>query len=196
MKLLTKSIAVGVILTIMFSLVSFNARCGRLSDDIFRLHILANSDSEADQELKLKVRDKVLEYTKTIYRKCKTKDDTIKITKENLNNILAVANSEILKQGYDYTVDAEITNMYFNVREYGSYTVPAGYYDALRLKIGKGEGHNWWCVMYPSFCIGESASLEDSNLSESEKNLVSDGEKYKVKFKIFELYEQFTDWIS
>lgn len=191
MKKITKAIATGLILSVIFSLMSFNARCETLSEDIFRLHILANSDSEADQELKLKVRDRILDYTKSLYKNCRSKLDTISVTQQTLDKITAVAEDEIKKQGYSYSVKAKITNMYFNVREYGKYTVPSGYYDALRLTIGKGSGHNWWCVMYPSFCLGESAAIEESGLSDSEKNLISDSEKYKIKFKVLELYHSF-----
>lgn len=190
MKLLLKSLSLGLILTVIFSLIPFTAQCKSLEKDIFRLHILANSDLESDQELKLKVRDKVLSYTEDLYKDCETKEDTIKVTENNLVNILNVAQKEVYNLGYNYKVKGEITNMYFHTRQYGKFTVPSGFYDALRITIGKGEGHNWWCVMYPSFCLGESSDLENSNLTDSEKNLISDNDNYKIKFQVVEWFEK------
>ena len=190
MKMLFKSLSIGLVLAVIFTLVPFKAECENISNELFRLHILANSDSEEDQELKLMVRNKVLEYTKTLYKNSNSKGDTISITAENLNNILSVAQDEVYSRGYNYTVSGEITKMYFNTRTYGNSTIPSGMYDALRIKIGKAEGHNCWCVMYPSFCVGESISLKDTNLSESEKELIKDESNFKVKFKIVEWFEK------
>lgn len=190
MKMLFKSLSLGLVLAVIFSLVPFKAECENISNELFRLHILANSDSEEDQELKLMVRNKILEYTNTLYENSNSKSDTINITKDNLSNILSVAQNEVYKRGYSYTVTGEITKMYFNTRTYGDATIPSGMYDALRIKIGKAEGHNWWCVMYPSFCIGESISLKDTNLTEEEQNLIYDNSEIKVKFKVVEWFEK------
>lgn len=190
MKMLFKSLSIGLVFAVIFTLVPFKAECENISNELFRLHILANSDSEEDQELKLMVRNKVLEYTKNLYKNSNSKSDTISTTADNLNNILAVAQNEVYKRGYNYPVTGEITKMYFNTRTYGNSTIPSGMYDALRIKIGKAEGHNWWCVMYPSFCVGESISLNDTNLSESEKDLIKDESNFKVKFKIVEWFEK------
>ena len=190
MKMLFKSLSLGLVLAVIFSLVPFKAECENISNELFRLHILANSDSEEDQELKLMVRNKILEYTNTLYENSNSKSDTINITKDNLSNILSVAQDEVYKWGYNYNVTGEITKMYFNTRTYGNATIPSGVYDALRIKIGKAEGHNWWCVMYPSFCIGESISLQDTNLTEEEQKLIYDDSEIKVKFKVVEWFEK------
>ena len=190
MKMLFKSLSLGLVLAVIFSLVPFKAQCEDISNELFRLHILANSDSEEDQELKLMVRNKILEYTNTLYENSNSKYDTINITKENLSNILSVAQNEVCKRGYNYTVTGEVTKMHFNTRTYGDATIPSGMYDALRIKIGKAEGHNWWCVMYPSFCIGESISLKDTHLTKEEQNLIYDNSEIKVKFKVVEWFEK------
>ena len=193
MKILLKSLSLGLILTVIFSLIPFTAQCKSLEKDIFRLHILANSDSESDQELKLKVRDKVLSYTEDLYKDCETKEDTVKVTENNLVKILNVAQKEVYNLGYKYKVKGEITNMYFNTRQYGKFTVPSGFYDALRITIGKGKGHNWWCVMYPSICIS-SESEKDSKAREvfdQKQYDIVKNEQYQYKFKIVELFEQF-----
>ena len=194
MKIL-KAISAAVILSVIMSLFSFNSKCEALSGDIFRLHILANSDSERDQELKLRVRDRILKSTEYLYKNCESKADTISVTQQELHSLEKIAEDELKQNGCDYEVSAEITNMYFNVREYGRYTVPSGYYDALRLTIGEGKGHNWWCVMYPSFCMGECTAPDDSGLSDTEIDLISDTEKYKVKFKIFEVYQDLVNYL-
>ncbi len=189
MKLFTKSLIMGLIVTVLFYMLPFTSQCESLSNELFRLHILANSDAEYDQELKLKVRDKILEYTDGLYDNCETKEETIEVTKEHLNDILTVAQKEVFSNGYNYTVRGEITNMYFNTRTYSKFTIPSGQYDALRITIGEGEGHNWWCVMYPSFCMGESSDLENSNLADKEKELIS-GDDYKIKFQVMEWFEK------
>ncbi len=191
-----KSISAAVILSIILSLFSFNAKCEELSNDIFRLHIIANSDSERDQELKLRVRDRILKNSGYMYKNCHSKADTIYVTQHELQSIVKTAEDELRSCGCSYKVKAEITNMYFNVREYGKYTIPSGCYDALRLTIGEGRGHNWWCVMYPSFCMGQCTDTSESGLSDSEVELISDAEKYKVKFKIFEIYEDLVNYLE
>ena len=172
-------------------MIPFSAQCSILSDKLFRLHILANSDSEADQELKLRVRDNVIDYTTTLFEDCNTKEETISITEDNLSSILDVAQKEVYNSGYNYKVNGEITKMYFNTRTYSKFTIPSGKYDALRITIGEGNGHNWWCVMYPSFCLGESSDLEKSSLSENDKDLISkNSDEYKIKFQIIEWFEK------
>lgn len=188
MKILFKSLSVGLILTIFFSMIPFTAQCSELSDKLFRLHILANSDKEEDQELKLKVRDRILAYTETLYDNCSTKEETINVTSHNLMNILNVAQQEVYKNGYDYKVKGRITKMYFNTRTYSKFTIPSGQYEALQITIGKGEGHNWWCVMYPSFCLGESRDLENTSLSGEDKKLIK--EEYNYKFQIVEWFQK------
>jgi stage II sporulation protein R len=190
MKLVLKSLSIGLILTLLFTFIPFEAQCENISNELFRLHILANSDSEADQELKLCIRNKILNYTENLFEGCTTKEETIKITKENLSSIINVAQNEVYRLGYSYKVTGEIKKMYFNTRTYGKYTVPSGFYDALRITIGEGKGHNWWCVMYPSFCIGESSDIENSNLSVDDKKIISDDENYKIKFQVIEWYEK------
>jgi stage II sporulation protein R len=194
MKLFLKSLSVGLVLTILVSLIPFSAQCENISNELFRLHILANSDSEQDQELKLKVRNKILDYTENLYSNCNTKEETIAVTQANLSNILRVAEKEVHRLGYSYKVSGEITNMYFNTRTYGKYTIPSGSYDALRITIGQGKGHNWWCVMYPSFCIGESTDIDNSSLTKDDKSLITDDNQYQIKFQIVEWYEKLLDW--
>lgn len=193
MKLLIKSACIAFVLTVIYSVIPFEAQCSELSEDVFRLHILANSDSEADQSLKLKVRDEVLEYTEDLFNSAKTKEEAESVISDNLQSISNVAYQTVLDNGYDYNVTAEITNMYFNTRYYEGYTLPSGKYDALRITIGEGEGHNWWCVMYPSICISSAEDKESKAkeaLDEDEYDIVCN-EQYQYKFKVVEMFEKF-----
>lgn len=193
MKLLIKSACIAFVLTVIYSVIPFEAQCSELSQDVFRLHILANSDSEADQSLKLKVRDEVLEYTEDLFNSAKTKEEAESVISDNLQSISNVAYQTVLDNGYDYVVTAEITNMYFTTRYYEGYTLPSGMYDALRITIGEGEGHNWWCVMYPSICISSAEDKESKAkeaLDDDEYNIVCN-EQYQYKFKVVEMFEKF-----
>lgn len=193
MKLLIKSACIAFVLTVIYSVIPFEAQCSELSQDVFRLHILANSDSEADQSLKIKVRDKVLDYTEDLFNFANSKEEAESIISDNLQSISNVAYQTVLDNGYDYVVTAEITNMYFTTRYYEGYTLPSGMYDALRITIGEGEGHNWWCVMYPSICISSAEDKESKAkeaLDDDEYNIVCN-EQYQYKFKVVEMFEKF-----
>lgn len=192
MKLFIKSACIAFVLTVIYSVIPFETQCSEISEDVFRLHILANSDSDEDQSLKLKVRDEVLEYTEDLFNSASSKEEAEKIISDNLQSISNVAYRTLLENGYDYTVTAEITNMYFTTRYYESYTLPSGMYDALRITIGEGEGHNWWCVMYPSICISsveEKDSKAKEVLNDGEYDIVRN-EQYQYKLKIVEMFEK------
>jgi stage II sporulation protein R len=197
MKTIEKAIVLGLILSILFSITSFEGRCENISEKVLRLHILANSDSENDQKLKLNVRDKILEYSKDYLSTAQNKDDAKNLSSNYLNSIEEVAEKEVKNEGYDYPIKVELCNMYFNTREYDNITMPAGRYDALRVLIGEGKGHNWWCVMFPPICLGAAKEEKklDSVLNENELDVVENGQEYEIKFKIVELFETFRDWI-
>lgn len=193
MKLFIKSACIAFVLTVIYSLIPFQAECADISDEVFRLHILANSDNEEDQNLKLKVRDRVLEYTETLFKNAGSKEEAESIISDNLQNISNVAYAEVIDNGYDYKVKAEITNMYFTTRYYENYTLPSGMYDALRITIGNGNGHNWWCVMYPSICISseEEQDKKAKEVFDTTQYDIVKNEKYQYKFKVVEIFEKF-----
>lgn len=198
MKLFLKSLCVAFVLTVIFSMLPFETECKEISNEVFRLHILANSDAESDQELKLKVRDKVLEYTESLFENSHSKEEAENAVSDNLQEICNVALKEVRNNGYDYGVTAEITNMYFTTRYYDSYTLPSGMYDALRITIGSGEGHNWWCVMYPSVCISSEENQDKAAkeaLNENQYDIVKN-EQYEYKFKIVEIFEKICSYFS
>lgn len=190
--LIIKSAVIAFVLTVIYSVIPFQVVCAEIPNDVFRFHILANSDSEEDQALKLKVRDKVLEKTKILFDTANSKSDAEEFVKANLETIEEIAQNEVYKNGYNYPVKAEIVNMHFDTRYYESYTLPSGMYDALRITIGNAKGHNWWCVMYPSICIStvdEGKDRAKDALSDDEYSVVTDN-KVEYKFFIVELFQK------
>ena len=176
-----------------------NAVSKDISESVFRLHVIANSDSEEDQSLKLKVRDSVLSYMNNICKDAVNKAEAIKIATEHKNDFLKIAEDTIKENGYDYNVKIAIGNFNFPTKTYGDIRLPSGYYDALRIEIGEAKGQNWWCVMFPPLCFVDVSSgivPEDSketmkeNLSNEEFSLISENDNNEIKFK-FKLIEFF-----
>lgn len=192
-----------LILYVCISAVSYtHAVTTDIADSVFRLHVIANSDSAEDQNLKYIVRDKVIEYMSSISQNASSKEDVIEIAKANLDKIQAIASQTIRENGYTYSVNVEVGNFSFPSKRYGDITLPPGYYDALRIKIGEAEGQNWWCVMFPPLCFvdvtsgvvpDESKEIMKENLSKEEFDLISkNSNEVKVKFKIVEVLQNFT----
>ncbi len=198
MKLFIKSACIAFVLTVIYSVIPFQAQCSDISEEVFRLHILANSDSEEDQSLKLKVRDKVLSYTQSLFENAKTKEEAESLISDNLQSICNTAYKEVCDNGYDYTVKAEITNMYFTTRYYDNYTLPSGMYDALRITIGSGKGHNWWCIMFPSICISSEEEKDEKakEVFDNQQYDIVKNEKYQYKFKVVEIFEKICSCFS
>lgn len=149
----------GLLLAMLLTpLAGFGQQCGQVRQEVLRLHILANSDSAADQEVKLQVRDAVLETTGDLFSAAGTLEEAQAAAAENLPAIEDAARRVLEEEGYSYPVKAELTRMYFDTREYGEdTTLPAGEYQALRLSLGEAKGHNWWCVMFPPICVPAAA---------------------------------------
>ena len=202
MKTWEKSVCLALILTILFSFTGFAAECEDIPSRILRLHVLANSDTQEDQSLKLKVRDRILQESAGMLNGVKTREKAEETVAGRLPEIQKIAQEEVYRLGYRYPVHAEMTNMYFNTRQYGNVTIPAGMYDALRITIGSGKGHNWWCVLFPALCLpaAEAPSKLEDVLNPNEMQLVkSQGgfqSGYEIKFKSVELYEQFCSWLK
>lgn len=187
-----------LVIFLIFNIFSYSNKVfAGLQNNIFRLHILANSDSEADQALKLAVRDSVIEYMKTINNTSFTKEETIQNVNSHLEDLQKIAEDKIHELGYNYSVSLEVGNFYFPTKYYGNISLPAGNYDALKINIGEAQGQNWWCSLFPPLCFIDISSgyLEDEdkeileeNLTEEEFALVSSSSPdVKLKFKIVEL---------
>lgn len=178
-----------------------SAVSNNLSQAVFRLHVLANSDSDEDQTLKLKVRDSLLNYMNDICSNCSTKAEAISLANEHKNDFQQIAEQTISENGYNYSVKININNFYFPTKDYGDISLPAGFYDALRVEIGEAKGKNWWCVMFPSLCfIDVSSGIVDDeakenleeNLDEESYNIISDENNSEIQFK-FRLIEFFAE---
>ena len=137
----------------------------QLSDKVLRLHVLANSDSEADQALKRKVRDSVLETASAILADCPDRETAEQRLSAALPEIEDAARARIAAEGGKQTVTAELRPTVFPTREYEDFTLPAGEYLALRVVLGEGEGHNWWCVVFPPLCAETTSSLSQTAMA-------------------------------
>ena len=183
-----KIVLITMLLFWLTSLAVYSS-ANNLQESITRLHILANSDSEEDQILKIKVRDAIISNT-DILEGGYSKD---KIDEALLMKIENIARQTIEAEGFAYDVRASFTNMYFDTCTYDGFAIPAGYYDAVRVEIGEGEGKNWWCVLFPPLCaplagktIGEVA--KDAGLTENDVGIImKDGEIYALRFRSAEL---------
>ena len=172
-----------------------------LSDKVVRLHILANSDTESDQTLKLQVRDAVLEEAEQLLQSCGDREEAQRVLNRALPEIQTLAENEIAARGYDYAVTAELTDTAFPTREYGDFTLPAGRYLALRIVIGAGEGHNWWCVVFPPLCAESLTDVAETAMSagfsEDDVKLMTEEENgYVLKFKSIELWQNLKAYLS
>ncbi|MDR1564630.1 MAG: stage II sporulation protein R [Oscillospiraceae bacterium] len=198
MKRLEISILFAVIFCSVLTFMGFSEKCGQVRDDVFRLHVLANSDSKEDQSLKLDVRDKLLEVAQSTFSGVKNRQEAIEAARLNADTFKACAEAEIKRQGYDYPVTVEIGESDFNTRIYGDITLPAGTYQALRVKIGQAEGKNWWCVMFPQLCLpaAQDNDAMEEMLDTKEFELVTGGQKYEIKFKCVEYYEKLKKLLS
>jgi len=198
-----KKILIIFVLFIVYTLISIfsysNAVSKNISDSVFRLHVIANSDSDEDQNLKYLVRDKLIDYMNSLSQNIYSKDEAIKIANENKDEFYNIAKSVIIDNGFNYDVNVEIGNFSFPTKNYGDISLPAGFYDALKVEIGNSSGQNWWCVIFPSLCfvdVSDGIVPKDSketlqeNMHEEDYNLISsDNLEYKFKFKLVELFE-------
>lgn len=157
-----------------------------LADGVIRLHVLANSDSEDDQKLKYDVRDRILEEAEKLYESGLTVDNAEEFFLEHLPALESAGRS--VAEGYEVT--AEVTDQWFPTKFYDNFSLPAGEYRAIQIKIGEAEGENWWCVAYPPLCLGAASetldmAVEAGNFSPEEIRLIT-GEGYVLKFKSME----------
>ncbi len=189
-RIINYSLLCGLICAVFMSFASFNTACEDLRTNVLRLHIIANSDSQADQELKLKIRDGILARSEEIFTESHNIDEAVDAAEKSLNFIQDVANEVISQNGFGYTAEAAVKDSYFETREYDDFTLPAGTYKSLVINVGKAQGKNWWCVIFPEICLPAAgdASLSDT-VSESSAQIAENKPKYEMRFKIIEVYE-------
>lgn len=199
MKKFIPVMIIGLIISMAVSSY-FNRVESALSDNVLRLHVIANSDSEFDQQLKLKVRDKILQRSDSIFSKKSDISEAKKNIKDNIEEIEKIACAEVAANGCDYPVKVTFGKSDFPTKAYGNVTLPAGTYEALKVEIGEAKGKNWWCVMFPPLCFVDASSPEMSaeamamlkdNLSEDEYALITNSENknVEIKFKAYEIWQ-------
>ena len=190
MKNLLSSTTILLFATLFIAIVPTDAEAG-IYEDTLRLHILANSDSEEDQNLKIEIRDLLLGKYADVLKSYSSVNEAIEESKNLLSEIENDVSEWLRARGYDYTAKITITKEWYDTRNYESYTLPRGIYNSLRVIIGEGEGKNWWCVMYPPLCLElacENAPEDVGiiNYTKEELRLINVGE-FNVKFKILEI---------
>ena len=172
----------------------------KLYDSVVRLHVLANSDSDADQALKLKVRDRIIEVTEDIFTQAKSKDEAETIARSALSMIEDEAKRVVEESGFDYPVTVTLGQEEYPERDYEGLKFPAGEYLSLRVLIGDAEGQNWWCVLFPPICLRaasrdqrdtEEAFIAAGLTGEQYRIITESGSgRYKIKFKILEIISE------
>ncbi len=192
------SIAIGIVTAVIFSIFSFAKTSEEIRSDVLRLHVIANSDSSVDQNLKLRLRDYILEEGEDIFDGSVNVENAVEKIEPKLSELEKSAETFVKNAGFDYDVKITLSNEYFTTRTYESVTLPAGKYLALRVVIGSGEGHNWWCVMFPPMCVPAADKKDEIEnvFTDKEIKLVESKPKYEPRFKVVEIYEQIRETIS
>lgn len=186
---------IGVAAAMLFG-IWLNGEQAALAENIIRLHVIANSDSEADQTLKLQVRDRILEQAADLFPKGGNVETARKNLEAELPRLAQVGRQVVEDRGYDYSVTAAVKEVWFPTKQYEDFALPAGNYTALQIVIGEGSGRNWWCVVFPPLCLGSvteelEAAEQAGSFTPGQAALIT-GESggYVVKFKAMELWEQ------
>ena len=164
-------------------------------DEVLRLHVIANSDSDADQELKLLVRDAILEETQKILKNAKSREEAEKIISENSALLENIALETVRKNQFDYPVTLELGREKYPTKNYESCAFPSGEYLSMRIKIGEASGENWWCVLFPPLCLSAATDKDaftSVGITDSQYQIITetDNPKYKIRFKLLESFEQ------
>ena len=187
------SLLVALIICGVLNINAFSQQCESIREKMLRMHVIANSDSEEDQQLKLKVRDAVLSAGKEVFDGSVTAIEAKEKITPYIDYLENIALETIKNEGFDYNVKITVEKEYFSTRTYdNSVTLPAGYYTAVKVIIGEGKGQNWWCVMFPPMCLPTAvAECEISDvLTDDETEIVTETDKYKFRFKIVEILEE------
>lgn len=192
------SVTVGIVVAILSSICSFAKTSEEIRSDVLRLHVIANSDTSVDQNLKLRLRDYILQEGKDIFNGSVNVENAVEKIEPVLPELEKSAKAFVNQAGFDYDVKISLSKEYFTTRTYETVTLPAGKYLALRVVIGSGEGHNWWCVMFPPMCVPAADKKDEIEnvFSEKEIKLVESKPKYEPRFKVVEIYEQLKEIIS
>lgn len=186
----------GLIFAIALSFASFDAKCEGLRQNVLRLHIIANSDSAVDQNIKLKVRDEILRQTEDIFTGCGSLSKAEESLNANISKFTDIAQAVLVENGFTYGAKASIGDSFFETREYDDFTLPAGTYRSLIVKLGEGKGKNWWCVVFPCVCLPSSSAELEQSVPEQSVRVAENPQKYEIKFKTAEIYEEIKQYFK
>ncbi len=198
-RTLLRAMACGFVLAMVASMLPFAVSSEELPRHIVRLHVIANSDSQRDQAVKLKVRDAVLREAEQWVGDAETMEEANSILCVHLETLEKAANKALRENGFSESAAVRVTDQYFPTRDYEAFSLPAGKYRTLLVTIGEGKGKNWWCVVFPALCLPAAEERPEDALSllpENQRELVKNPEKYRIKFKAVELYEELKKWLE
>lgn len=193
---LFKSAACALIMACSLSWLTAAGPAQQLPENILRLHVLAASDSGDDQALKLLVRDAVLTEAAQWCEGAESLEDANAGVCTHLESIADAARRTVKANGRDDPVAVTVTDEFFPTRQYGQLTLPAGRYRALRVVIGEGAGHNWWCVVFPALCLPAAGEEDVLSVLPPEQRELVEGKGVRVSFKLAELYEELKNWLA
>lgn len=164
-------------------------------DNVLRLHVIANSDSEEDQSLKLLVRDSILLDAQELLRGVSTRENAEAIIAQSSDRLRSTAERTVRENGYDYSVEVKLSKEEYPTKNYESCAFPSGEYVSLQIKIGEAEGENWWCVLYPPLCLSAATdqnAFAEVGITDGQYQIITDRKstKYKLRFKILETFSE------
>ena len=197
MSKLTTVIIILSCLFLFFGLMPIHGE-SEIYDNVLRLHVIANSDSEEDQALKLKIRDRLLETSGHLFENCTSRDEAIRKVNENIEYIRSEALAVVMEEGYSYPISIEISEEVYPTKNYESFCFPSGNYMSLRIVIGNGGGQNWWCVLFPPMCVSAASTTDPDDtfisvgLNKDQYGIITENQspKYKARFRILEVIEE------
>lgn len=191
---------ISIIFMILFNMSSFAYHCNEIRTETIRLHIIAQSDSENDQKIKLTVRDELLKKCPELFSGMTSKEEAEKKLIPELDSINLFVNEILKKNNYPYQAEVSLNEEYFDTREYeNGIILPAGKYLALKIKLGSAQGKNWWCVIFPSLClpaVGNTEEITESVYSQKEKDIITSAQKYEIRFRLIEYIEEIRNTVD
>lgn len=189
-------LVVVVVAMSVLNIASFTKECKNIRSDVLRLHVVADSNSEFDQQLKLMVRDAVLEKGEDLFDGSVTADSAKTEIVPRIDELEVAATEALRENGCENSVEITVTDEFFNTRCYEDFTMPAGIYTAVRVNIGSAQGQNWWCVMFPPLCLPAASVDADAFFTDSEMKVISSSPEYEPRFKIVEIIESIKNKMS
>lgn len=194
MKFLKSELALilALLITLTYTVFATNSY-EQVADKVIRFHVLANSDTDADQALKLLVKDQVFAFISDLTANCDTNEQAFDIISQNIEQINELSAQIIAQNGYSYASVSTLSSEYYPQKSYDDFSLPAGYYTGLKIEIGQAEGQNWWCVLFPPLC--NQTAYDTKNLNSDDLDLIS-SQDYEFRFKFVDIFSQIKHQIN